>query len=87
MYAITIEHKKFCTRGRQYFSMLAFPSPVMFLDGGWGGCTGRGLLTARVWLTACVAGCKLVVLCTVPSQYSLGSGGVAQRLEAHTIAQ
>lgn len=31
--------------------------------------------------------CKLVVLCTVLSQHSLGSGGVAQRLEAHTIAQ
>lgn len=67
--------------------MFAFPSPVMFLDRGWGGCTGHGLLTARVWLTACIAGCKLVVLCTVLSQYSLGSGGVAQRLEAHTIAQ
>lgn len=66
--------------------MFAFPSPIMFLDTGWGECMGRGLLTARVWVTACTAGCKLVVLCTVLSQCSLGSGGVVQRLKAHTTA-
>lgn len=66
--------------------MFAFPSPMMLLDTGCGGCTGRRLLTARVWLTACIAGCRLVVLCTVLSQCSLGSGGVIQRLQAHAIA-
>lgn len=59
---------------------------MMFLDTDRGGCTGHDLLTARVWLTACIAGSKLVVLCTVLSQCSLGSGGVVQRLKAHTIA-
>lgn len=58
--------------------MFAFPSPVVFLDTGWGECTGHRLLTARVWLTACIAGGKLVVLCSVLSQRSLGSEGVVR---------